>query len=117
MEDVAPLATFFFRKFRSESRGTLSGFHEDTVRQMCQHDWPGNVRELRNAVHRACVLSEGPYVMPHDLPRLDRAQEIPDSFLDMTLDDIEQFVILTQIRRSNGNKTEAARRLGITAHH
>ncbi len=104
---------FFARKFNGEiSEGALERF-------MSYH-WPGNVRELENVVERSVLLAQGPRVEASDV-RIDTAQRARasasvDHFLPegLTLDEYEQSLIREALKRADGNKSHAARLLGLT---
>src|SRR5206468_6043632 len=86
--------------------------------RLLQHDWPGNVRELENALERALILSGEDEVGPEHLllgpspARVARVAEILGPGFD--LDSFERELILAAIDRAGGNKTQAAKLLGIT---
>ena len=90
--------------------------------QMLRYGWPGNVRELMNAVERAVVMSRLEYIQPQDLPMevqnfqpenaVDPSLHIPDE--GVSLERMEKETILKTLASTSGNKSEAARRLGIT---
>jgi len=89
--------------------------------QLLKYDWPGNVRELMNAVERAVVLSRSEY-LEQDLPLVIK-DALPDEEkspsrdavpADLPLEDVEKTTILKTLESTDGNKSEAARRLGIT---
>ncbi len=85
------------------------------------YEWPGNVRELRNAIERATLMARGDLILPEHLPR--RVQEAGISAerevgtpggRGKRIEDVERTVILQTLREHNGNRTEAARALGIS---
>ncbi len=92
--------------------------------QLIRHPWPGNVRELMNAVERAVVLARSDYIRAADLPMIATESEPVDKrtgpspsdsiFGDQTLETVEQITILNTLDAVHGNKSETARRLGIT---
>ena len=115
-EDIAALASHFVDCFRDESAVPIGGMEDETLDILCRCDWPGNVRQLRNVIHRACVINTSGMLQPTDLPVLKAAgTKVPDSFNDMRLEEIERHVIVSNLRRFNGNKTATARHLGVTA--
>ena len=77
------------------------------------------MRQLRNAIHRACVEAESSTICKVDLGSSDAAVSghggLPTEFLTLPLDEIERMIILSRIKRFQGNKTEAAAELGVTA--
>jgi two-component system, NtrC family, response regulator HydG len=90
--------------------------------RLLRYNWPGNVRELMNAVERMVVLSRADYVDESDLPPViletagGRIPEAPMHELpaDLPLEEVEKASILRTLESAGGNKSETARRLGIT---
>lgn len=85
---------------------------DEALRKLFQHSWPGNVRELQNVIERAIVNSDGKVITPALLQLshgLDRQAGATDE-----LSNLEQGHILSTLERVDGNRTEAARRLGIS---
>jgi DNA-binding NtrC family response regulator len=113
-EDVPYLAQFFAKKFG----GDLT---EGAIERLQEYYWPGNVRELENVVERSILLAAGPRVEPNDV-RIDANQKARpaatngDHFLPegMTLDQYEQSILREALKRADGNKSQAARLLGLT---
>jgi DNA-binding NtrC family response regulator len=118
-EDVAFLAQQFAREF-SEQYGSreemaVSGEALEILRH---YHWPGNVRELRNVITRAMAMGDGKVLQPRDfimpLPSEGRSGGTTlDSFVGKTLEEIEKAVIMKTLEANGGNKSEAARVLGI----
>jgi two-component system response regulator AtoC len=115
-EDIPYLAEHFAQKFG----GQLS---EGAMERLLAYHWPGNVRELENVMERTILLAQGPRVEADDV-RIDTGQRsrsaasgvAADHFLPegMTLDEYEQSLIREALKRANGNKSHAARLLGLT---
>jgi DNA-binding NtrC family response regulator len=79
--------------------------------------WPGNVRELRNAIQRACLLCRGDIVLPEHLPPKLRTPAVePDSAYETSgrLSQIERATIRATLEQCGGNRTQAAKKLGIS---
>ena len=113
-DDIPYLVDHFAKKFGGEiSQGALE--------RLLTYHWPGNVRELENVVERSVLLAHGPRVEADDI-RIDtaaarsRPMAATDQFLPegMTLDEYEQSLIREALKRANGNKSQAARLLGLT---
>jgi DNA-binding NtrC family response regulator len=68
--DVPALVEAFIRRFNVEEGKTVMGASPETLAVLCAYDWPGNVRQLENAVYRAIVLADAPYLQPHDFPSI-----------------------------------------------
>jgi DNA-binding NtrC family response regulator len=112
-EDIPFLAEYFAKKFN----GQVS---EGAMERLVAYHWPGNVRELENVMERSILLAEHPRLEAEDV-RIEtgqRARPVADGdhFLPegMTLDQYEQSILREAIKRSNGNKSQAARLLGLT---
>jgi DNA-binding NtrC family response regulator len=111
-EDILPLA----RRFGSEFAGAPIRFSPQAVNCLLAHAWPGNVRELRNAIQRACLLSRGDVIMPEHLPpRLaGLAEHTPSDADEGRLSQVERATILATLAECKGNRTHAAKKLGIS---
>ncbi len=121
-EDIPLLANHFLNLFSQRNRKVLKGFTPQAMDRMVKYHWPGNVRELMNAVERAVVLSRYEYIDLQDLPlaiqqvrgsgeRIGHGGDFPAG---IPLDEVERAVIVKTLQMTGGNKSEAARRLGIT---
>ena len=120
-EDIPLLAEHFLRVFAEKNRKEIKGFTPQAMDRLLRYEWPGNVRELMNAVERGVVLSLSNYLDVSDLPLVaDEAPSAgetgaPGSFqTDLPLDEVEKATILQTLESTGGNKSETARRLGIT---
>jgi DNA-binding NtrC family response regulator len=69
-EDVPALVDCFVKRFNVEEGKTVVGATPETMAYLAAFDWPGNVRQLENAVYRAIVLADAPYLQPHDFPAI-----------------------------------------------
>jgi len=119
-EDIPLLAQHFLNLFAERNRKQIKGFSPQAMDWLIKYDWPGNVRELMNAIERGVVLSRSDYLDIQDLP-LDiqnRPGEGPASEDtvpgDLPLEEVEKATILKALELAGGNKSETARRLGIT---
>jgi two-component system response regulator HydG len=121
-EDIPLLAQHFLEAFSKKNQKKIKGFTPSAMDQMIRYNWPGNVRELMNAIERGVVLSREEYLSGTDLsmigePETDVSmpfQSLEDAIKDMPLDEVEKVTILKMLEVTSGNKSEAARRLGIT---
>ncbi|MDY0259285.1 MAG: sigma-54 dependent transcriptional regulator [Desulfovibrio sp.] len=118
-EDIPLLAMHFMKIFADRNGKMVKGFTPAAMDRLVKHTWPGNVRELENAVERAVVLLVGEYISERELPPTiaDAEEESPRSsrldFANMTLEEIERLAVQDTLEQVGGNKSEAARRLGI----
>ncbi|MDP3299126.1 MAG: helix-turn-helix domain-containing protein, partial [Phenylobacterium sp.] len=69
-DDIPALVDHFVRRFNVEEGKKVVGCAPETLQHLLDHDWPGNVRQLENAVYRAIVLSDSPYLQPFDFPAI-----------------------------------------------
>ena len=127
-EDIPVLATAFLERFALANRKEIKGFTPQAMDALLKYSWPGNVRELENAVERAAILCLGEYISERELPMaVSSAPKNNDSPtlaelqgaageepISMTLDEMERAAILRTLQDTGDNKSEAARRLGIT---
>jgi len=121
-EDIPLLARHFLERFSQKNHKNVKGFSPHALDQMLRYAWPGNVRELMNAVERAVVMSRSEHIQPEDLPlevqnrqpenESDSSLHIPDE--GVSLEEMEKETIRKTLASTSGNKSEAARRLGIT---
>jgi two-component system, NtrC family, response regulator HydG len=119
-EDIPLLARHFLEMFAAKNNKEIKGFTPGAMDRLIRYDWPGNVRELMNAVERGVVLARTEYLDDQDFamiqtPLQQSAETL--SYVDhsiMPLDAVEKAAILSMLESVAGNKSEAARRLGIT---
>ncbi len=119
VQDIPALAGHFLRALAEKNGKAIKGFTPAAMDCLLKHPWPGNVRELENVVERAVVLLVGDHVSERELPPsiagaggdAGRKLRLP---ADMTLDEIERQAVRDAVENAGGNKSEAARRLGIT---
>ncbi len=112
-EDLEPLAQFFLQQQRVRHRKNVAGFEPAAMVAIRAHPWPGNVRELSHAVERAVLLANGPLVRAADLG-LAPVREGSPRLEDMSLDDVERFLIRQTLARCGGNAMKAAEQLGLS---
>ncbi|MDR1489171.1 MAG: sigma 54-interacting transcriptional regulator [Desulfovibrio sp.] len=118
-EDIPLLAAHFLRVFAAKNNKQVKGYTPGAMDKLIKYSWPGNVRELENAVERAVVLLVGEYISERELPPGIADEETSafarqNEFSNMTLEEIERVIVLNTLEDTGGNKSEAARRLGIT---
>jgi DNA-binding NtrC family response regulator len=113
--DILRLAHHFAKDFS----GGKVRFSSAAAAALELYDWPGNVRELRNTVERACLLSRGEIILPEHLPAKMRPSDLPardalEPSEGTLMEDVERTAILNALAETGGNRTQAARRLGIS---
>ncbi|HUL77682.1 MAG TPA: sigma-54 dependent transcriptional regulator [Vicinamibacteria bacterium] len=112
-EDVAPLAEHFLRQHRLRHRKAIAGFEEDALAALRAHPWPGNVRELDHAVERAVLMAGGPRVGAADLG-LRRSGDGAARIEEMSLEEVERWLIRKTLAREGGSVNRAADALGLS---
>jgi DNA-binding NtrC family response regulator len=118
-EDIPFLAGHFVKKLGKDLGSTVESISDAAMQRLIAYHWPGNVRELENVLERSMVLANGKVLEAGDV-KLDTAPAarftVADNFLPegTTLDQYEQSIIREALKRSNGNKSQAARMLGLT---
>ncbi|MBI5181545.1 MAG: sigma-54-dependent Fis family transcriptional regulator [Nitrospirae bacterium] len=123
-EDVIPLVNHFLRYYKEKNNKPIKGIHPEAISLMQNYNWPGNVRELENAIERAVIMSRGEYIVPSDLPIAIQSYPSFDSPLikggqrgveaGASIKDVEKNLIVKTLNETNGNRTKAAKLLGIT---
>ena len=119
-EDIPLLARAFLKEFSAENNKKVNDFTPEALEALMNYSWPGNVRELRTAIEHAVVLSRAEQIGRRDLPPLLRAVApgAPAGQLlaraDLTLAEAEKQMIVGALKGAGGNRTVAARKLGIS---
>ncbi len=109
-EDIVPLAKHFASRFANRQ----VRFSPQATQAMLTYAWTGNVRELRNAIQRACLLCQGDVILPEHLP-VNIATNATDDSLDTSrLSQVERATIAATLQECGGNRTQAAKKLGIS---
>jgi len=112
-EDIPSLAQHFLRQHSGRYRKAVRGFGEAAMRSLTEHPWPGNVRELDHAVERAVLMATGPEIGPADLG-LRVGSETAARLDEMSLEEVECFLIRKALGRFDGNVSRAADALGLS---
>ncbi len=119
-EDIPLLADFFLKQYAEKNNRSIKGFTPRAVDLLMRYDWPGNVRELENVVERAVIMARGDMITPLEFPDVlqDLDEEAKASPLALTagrsLKEVEKVMILRTLEETGGNRTHAARILGIS---
>lgn len=112
-EDIPPLSMSFLRQHAVKYRKRTAGFDPTAMQLLLAHNWPGNVRELDHAVERAVLMTQGDVVKPQDLG-LRSGREGSQQLEDMSLEEVESFLIKKALARYEGNVSKAAKALGLS---
>ncbi len=122
-EDIPYLAGHFVERFAPEMGGRVTGITDAAIEKLLQYSWPGNVRELENVIERSMVMALREKLDASDI-RLDmnlRTRPVvsnggaePALPEGMSLDQFEQELIKNALKKADGNKSQAARLLGLT---
>lgn len=118
-EDIPLLAMHFLGKFAERNRKSVKGFTPQAMDLLLKYPWPGNVRELENSVERGVILLSGEFISEKELPlSISHCVDEPSIHCQerpiQSLEQVEKQAILAALEQTAGNKSEAAKRLGIT---
>jgi DNA-binding NtrC family response regulator len=118
-QDIPDLVNLFVSRFTGESGKPVEGITPEAMRILVNYHWPGNVRELQNIVERACALAKGNVLDPSDIHLDTRPAKASNGLVGflpdgMTLEQWEDEMVQEALRRANGNKSQAARLLGLS---
>lgn len=120
VEDIPLLADAFIKEFSRQNQKKITGLTSDAQDALLRYDWPGNVRELRTAMEYGVTLARGERIGLKDLPErvLGAKSELSPASLssrvDLNLEKMEKLFIEQALKVCNGNRTEAAQKLGIS---
>ena len=121
-EDIPILAKIFLNETNKELKKKIKGFTEESMLLLLNYNWPGNVREMKHVIKRAVLITDEEYVTVDKLSiyaekkskniKIIEITEEPGS-MDEMIRKLERYTIIKTIEESNGNKTKAAKKLGI----
>jgi DNA-binding NtrC family response regulator len=130
--DIHPLVIHFIEHYKQKTGRFISGISREALQALINYDWPGNVRELENAIERAVIIAAGRQIELEDLPeaicrhwlehrrQARRVRSLADGpavklelEIPMSMDEIERRAIEATLNYTQGDKTRAARLLGI----
>ncbi|MFL6274890.1 MAG: sigma-54-dependent transcriptional regulator [Blastocatellia bacterium] len=112
-EDVPQLARFFLSQHAQRYRKNMEGFSEAAMQALLRYAWPGNVREMDHAIERAVLMSLGAVIEARDLG-LQSGKEAARRLEDMSLEEVEGFLIQRTLAQCDGNVSRAAEKLGLS---
>jgi DNA-binding NtrC family response regulator len=112
-EDITILAHHFLRQHTRHYRKPTLNFEDGSMRALMKHSWPGNVRELDHVVERAVLMSQGEFLRASELG-LQGGPEVARRLDDMSLEEVECFLIQKTLAQCDGNVSRAADKLGLS---
>jgi two-component system response regulator HydG len=112
-DDILILAQHFIKKYAQELAKTPPKLSDEVLQSLHDYNWPGNVRELENVIQRLVVMTEGERIDISDLPPFMRFSVFHKGEFNRTLAEVEYEYICNVLAGVNGNKTKAAKILGI----
>ena len=113
-EDIPILARHFLAQHARRYRKAVMGFSAEALQVLARYPWPGNVRELNHAVERAVLLAKGNMIEARDLNLQPGTGSAERSLEEMSLDEVEAFLIRKTLARFDGNVNQAAETLGLS---
>jgi len=119
-EDIPLLANAFLKEISQRDNKTFRPLSPEAMEALLRYDWPGNIRELKGAIDSGVTLAIGPQVTLPDLPltiseaRFSGSASLDEKAGQMNLHNNEMRLILRALEETRGNRTEAAKKLGIS---
>jgi DNA-binding NtrC family response regulator len=117
-DDIPLLVKSFLGEFSRENGKEVRELTPEAMNQLLAYDWPGNVRELRNAIEQMVVLARGERLTVRDVPAAIRGgadlTKINVVRTGMTVEDAERQLIVQALKETEGNRTKAAQRIGVS---
>jgi DNA-binding NtrC family response regulator len=112
-EDIMPLANSFLRQHNERYRKQIDGFDDAARERLLHHRFPGNVRELDHIIERAVLMAQARQIRTADLGLVNVGSE-SRNLEEMSLEEVEAFLIKKALARNNGNARKAAEALGLS---
>lgn len=112
-EDIPLLASHFLQQHAVRYRKHLTGFENAALQALLENPWQGNVRELNHVIERAVLMVQGDRIRPQDMA-LRIGRDGNTRLEDMSLEEVEAFLIRKALDRHNGNVSHAAATLGLS---
>jgi DNA-binding NtrC family response regulator len=113
-QDIPLLAAHFLRQHSARYRKLVTNFEPAALKALEAHPWPGNVRELDHAIERAVLMAQGTLVKASDLGLYSGGSDSSPKLEDMSLEEVECFLIKKTLARCDGNVSKAAEALGLS---
>jgi DNA-binding NtrC family response regulator len=116
--DIPVLVQHFIDHFAEKNAKRIKSIHPEAISILKSYSWPGNVRELRNTIERAVIVCRSKIIVPEDLPENIRQRKTDGPAivvpLGSSMEEVEKTMIYRTLDFTGGNKTEAARILGLS---
>jgi DNA-binding NtrC family response regulator len=112
-EDIPLLGAHFLAAHAQRYRKRIGGFDRAALQLMLEHPWQGNVRELNHVIERAVLMAQDSQIKPADLA-LRSGRDVSPRLEDMSIEEVEAFLIKKALARYNGNVSHAANALGLS---
>jgi DNA-binding NtrC family response regulator len=112
-EDIPLLGAHFLAAHAQRYRKRIGGFDRAALQLMLEHSWQGNVRELNHVIERAVLMAQDSQIKPADLA-LRSGRDVSPRLEDMSIEEVEAFLIKKALARYNGNVSHAANALGLS---
>ncbi|MGD0132561.1 MAG: sigma-54 dependent transcriptional regulator [Bryobacteraceae bacterium] len=112
-EDIPVLGAHFLAAHAQRYRKRIGGFDRAALQLMLEHPWQGNVRELNHVIERAVLMAQDTQIKPADLA-LRSGRDVSPRLEDMSIEEVEAFLIKKALARYNGNVSHAANALGLS---
>ncbi|HEC74458.1 MAG TPA: sigma-54-dependent Fis family transcriptional regulator [Methylophaga aminisulfidivorans] len=117
--DIAPLAAYFVESITRRYGLNQTKFTDDAISAMQKYQWPGNIRELQHVLERAVMLSSNGIIdthllLMHQERNMNMSEKQEDVFENLTLEQVEKYLLEKALKNTAGNVSQAARELGLT---
>jgi Nif-specific regulatory protein len=116
-EDIPEIVSYYLDEYSKDLDRKVDNIHPEAMKLLMEYNWPGNIRELKNVIERAVVLGSGNTLLPEHLPLeiQNKVQDIKSALpTNLTLAEMEKWYTEEVLKTTNGNKTQAAKILGIS---
>jgi two-component system response regulator HydG len=119
-QDIPELIDYFLKEATDETGSLVTGITDSALSILCNYEWPGNIRQLRNTIRTMVVMCDRQELDVRDLPpevhqlrQLAPGSRVPAGLAGVPLDELEKQAIIDTLARTNGNREQAAKILGI----
>ena len=119
-DDIPIIAEYFLKEMSRDYNRSVTSFSQKAINALQEYSWSGNIRELKNVIKRAVLLAKSEIILPKDLvfrklDEIEKKEEVSEEFLiDKATREAKKNIIMNALKKTGGNKTEAAKILGIS---